>query len=47
LKVLRKGASDNSIPNYLKGYEYIDFRDDNAFNSQLRNLIKKLNKNRR
>jgi len=47
IPILRKGTSDNSIPNYLKGYECIDFRDDNAFDSQLRNLIKKLNKNRR
>ncbi len=40
--ILRKGDSVSSIPNYLKGYEYVDFRNDNLFIDKLNVLNKKI-----
>ena len=42
IPILRKGNSESAIPNYLKGYEYIDFSDDNKFEQKLKELIKRI-----
>jgi len=38
---LRKGIPEESLPNYLKGYEYVDFRQEERFESKIKSLLKK------
>ena len=40
--VLRKGNPRDSLPSYLKSRVYIDFRDDNMFESSLKDLLRHL-----
>lgn len=47
IPILRKRIPEESLPNYLKGYEYVDFRQDERFESKIKKLIEKINKKRR
>jgi predicted nucleotide-binding protein len=38
--ILRKGSQRESIPSYMKGKVYIDFRDDKVFDEKLKVLLK-------
>lgn len=40
--LLRKGNKKDSIPSYLKGKKFIDFRKDNEFDSSLEELLRHL-----
>jgi hypothetical protein len=40
--VLRKGDPKDSLPSYLKSRMYIDFRDDDTFDSSLKTLLRHL-----
>jgi predicted nucleotide-binding protein len=37
--ILRKGNRKKSIPSYVKGKVYIDFRDDKVFDEKLKDLL--------
>lgn len=37
--ILRKGSRKESIPSYVKGKVYIDFRDDKVFDEKLKDLL--------
>lgn len=38
--ILRKGSRRESIPSYVKGKVYIDFRNDDTFDKKLKDLLK-------
>ena len=40
IPVLRKGNPNDSLPSYLKSKMYVDFRNDDLFNSKLEELLR-------
>ncbi len=45
--LLRRGTQSESLPSYLKARVYIDFRDENAFDSSLEDLLRHIFQSRK